>query len=209
MKITLLLSLVLLASCGARRPGKLGKAGTNGASASVEVTDVAPGTACFSGGLAISTYTNSILTQTKVVCNGINGNAGADGQDGSNGSNGTSASVSLENIAPGSVCANGGTRISSSTSINSQVICNGTNGLAGIDGENGTDGAAGTLVLPVKFCTSDNSNYPEYGLLIGSDLYAVYWGSTPSSSSAQAFLTKLTPGNYQSTGGNNCQFTIH
>lgn len=45
--------------------------------------------------------------------------------------------------------------------------------------------------------------------MIGKDLFAVYWGTTPASpNTPQALLTKLVPGNYQSTGGNNCLFSI-
>lgn len=57
----------------------------------------------------------------------------------------------------------------------------GTNGTNGTNETNGTNGTNGTIVTPVKFCSNDNSTFPEYGLMIGSDLYAVYWGTTPAS----------------------------
>jgi hypothetical protein len=82
--------------------------------------------------------------------------------------------------------------------------------MAGANGQNGQNGAPGTIVTPVKFCANDNSTFPEYGLMIGNDLFAVYWGTTPASpTKPQAFLTKLVPGNYRSTGGNNCLFSIN
>jgi hypothetical protein len=46
--------------------------------------------------------------------------------------------------------------------------------------------------------------------MVENDLFAVYWGTTPASpNKPQAFLTKLVAGNYMSTGGNNCLFTIY
>lgn len=256
MKTISILTLgLLLISCGPRRPGKLGtagKAGKAGTSMGIEVFDVPSGGACLSGGLTLSTFkdnnSNGLLdsseavVKTKLICNGLNGSAGQDGSngndgsagaDGQNGSNGTSASVSLESVAAGQECPSGGVKLSSSSSPNSQTICNGSNGLAGLagadgnngsngnDGQDGSNGAKGenglngiagkdgTIVTPVKFCSNDNSNFPEYGLMIGTELFAVYWGTTPASpNNAQAFLAKLTPGNYKSTGGNNCNFTI-
>lgn len=263
--IAFIVLTLLLTSCGPRRPGKLGaegKAGTNGTSMGIEVNDVAPGAGCFSGGLSLSVFKDinsngnleitEPVTSIKLVCNGINGSNGTDGQNGTNGTNGTngqdgtSATVTLASVDPGSECPTGGVRISSNTSPNSQVVCNGIAGLNGIngmngeDGEdgqdgaqgiqgvpgiqgpmgpqgpqgiagvNGTNGSNGTSVVPVKFCNTDNSTYPEYGLMIGTELFAVYWGTTPDSPhKEQAFLAKLVPGSYHSTGGNGCNFTIN
>ena len=168
--------------------------------------------------------------------NGINGTNGANGTNGTNGTNGVNASITLESVLSSATCPNGGVRFTSGSSAPVEVCngingingeqgltgmqgipglagsngTNGTDGTDGVDGANGTNGTNGTIVTPVKFCSSDNSTFPEYGLMIGNDLYAVYWGSTPASPHhSQAFLTKLVAGNYQSTGGNNCLFTIH
>lgn len=246
-KLFSLLFIVLLASCGPRRPGKLGEAGKDGVNAisvGVDLADITPGAICASGGLLVSTFKDAnsdgildpeeLVLKVKTVCNGVQGNAGNDGDDGSdgnngtNGQNGTNSTVSIETLTPGVDCPTGGAKISSNSSPTSATVCNGTNGsnglnglngLAGINGQNGANGSNGvdgingtngSSVVPVKFCTSDNSAFPEYGLVIGSDVFAVYWGTTPASPSAkQAFLAKLTPGSYQSTGGNNCQFTLH
>lgn len=158
--------------------------------------------------------------------NGLNGQDGADGQDGMN------ATVTLETIQASNSCPTGGIKIYASGSAPVEV-CNGINGLNGeqglpgvqgipglngsngvdgqdgINGQDGMDGRDGTQVLPVKFCVDDKSTFPEYGLMIGEELFAVYWGTTPASpNTAQAFLTKLVPGQYRSTGGNNCLFKI-
>ena len=147
--------------------------------------------------------------KVKALCYGLNGS------NGTNGTNGTSGSITLESVASSATCPSGGVKITS-TSSSGLEVCNGVNGLNGEHGLPGVQGipgladSSGTIVTPVKFCATDNSTFPEYGLMIGEELFAVYWGSTPASpSTPQAFLTKLVAGNYMSTGGNNCLFTIH
>lgn len=205
-----LFTLTLLVSCG--NPVKNGNDGT---SAGIDMQD-AP--VCFNGGVVLSSFkdlnNDGILdikepvTAVKTICNGVNGQ---------------SATVNLESINAGTTCPAGGILISSSVS-GSVPVCNGVNGLNGANGLQGVQGVPGiqgpagpqgpagvngTIVVPVKFCTNDNTAFPEYGLMIGHDLFAVYWGKTPGSpNKEQAFLAKLTPGSYMSTGGNNCQFTI-
>lgn len=210
--------------------------GADGISTGIDFADIDPGLVCPTGGVSIFTFrdenSDSILQseepiiKVKAICNGLNGLDGQDGADGQDGVDGTNASLTLESIAASTTCPNGGVRISSNTSPAVEV-CNGINGLngeqgipgvqgipgmtgaTGAAGADGQDGAPGTSILPVKFCATDNSTFPEYGLMIGEDLFAVYWGTTPASpSKPQAFLTKLVPGRYQSTGGNNCLFTI-
>lgn len=129
----------------------------------------------------------------------------------------SSVGIDFSNVDPGLVCAGGGVLIFSFYDSNSdkffqsgeeiiktKTLCN------GIDGANGSVGANGTSIIPVKFCQNDNSLFAEYGLMIGDELFAVYWGVTPGSPSVpQASLVKLIPGNYMSTGGDNCLFTIN
>lgn len=193
----------------------MGLNGTDAISTGVDFEDIAPGLACANGGLSIFTFrdhnSDGLLQEdeevikVKAICHG---------------NNGVSPSLTLESISSSSNCPAGGVKISSGTS-EAQEICNGQNGLngeqgipgvqgvPGIAGVNGADGAPGTSVVPVKFCPTDNSSFPEYGLMVGNELFAVYWGPTPGSpSQPQAFLTKLIAGNYQSTGGNNCLFQI-
>jgi len=184
----------------------------------VDFSDINPGLACENGGISIFTFqdlnsdgdlqSSEPILKVKSVCNGTNG---------TNGSNGVNASITLESVASSYACPSGGVKIKSSDAIAIEV-CNGVNGLngdqgvpgmQGLPGMAGTNGTNGTSITPVKFCNDDNSTFPEYGLLIGDDLFAVYWGTTPSSPKvAQAFLTKLVPGKYMSTGGNNCLFAI-
>lgn len=91
--------------------------------------------------------------------------------------------------------------------INGQA---GTPGVNGKDGLNGTDGEGGqdaTPVTMIKFCPNERevypSNFPEYGMCIDNNLYAVYWNGNA------AFLAKLLPGRYTTTAiGGNCTFTV-
>jgi hypothetical protein len=199
----------------------------------IDFRDIEPGLACANGGLQLITFKDrntdgelqdeEAIIRIKSICNGTNG------------TNGSNASMSVDSFASSSTCPNGGVKISSSSSYPVEV-CNGADGLngeqgvpgvqglpglagpmgpqgpqgaAGAAGQNGTNGKDGSSITPVKFCVDDQSKHPEYGLMIGSDLFAVYWGTTPASPSVpQAFLTKLIAGNYQSTGGNNCLFSI-
>jgi hypothetical protein len=202
--------LLLLVSCG-----KDGKNGSNvvaptvqsiiPVSYGIDFEDVVPGLICAAGGVSIFTFEDDnndgtfqvgeVVVKVKAVCNGTNG---------------SSSSISLESLTSSNACPSGGVKIVSGPS--SIEVCNGVdgvNGANGTDGQQGLAGAAGSLVVPVKFCASDNSTYPEYGLMIDGELFAVNWGPTPASPSiSQAFLTKLVSGNYMSTGGNNCLFSV-
>jgi hypothetical protein len=226
-KFLFLVCVLTLVSCG--KSGKNGKngldgsniAGLNGSSTGVDFGDIEPGLACESGGVSIFTFKDSnsdgmlqsgeSVIKVKSVCNGVNGSAGADG---------ATPSITLESVSASSACPTGGVKISSGSSSATEV-CNGVNGLngeqglpgvqgiPGIAGSNGADGKDASSVTPVQFCKDDKSQYPEYGLMIGGELYAVYWGTTPASpKTQQAFLTKLVAGQYSSTGGNNCLFQV-
>ena|ERR1035437_8122957 len=90
------------------------------------------------------------------------------------------------------------------------VGATGSQGVQGIPGLQGVAGQNATSVTTVKFCHDDTSAFPEYGIVIGSSIYAVYWGSAPySPNTSEAFLALIKPGNYMSTGGNGCYFTVH
>lgn len=220
----ILFTLFVAVSCG-----KNGEDGTNGIDgttfaplnpviSSFDLKDIEPGLACADGGVSIVIFQDTnmdgihqddeLITKTKSICNGSN------------------ASITLESVAASSTCPSGGVVISSSTA-SGVVVCNGINGLNGLNGTNGSDGkdgvdgtngtdgkdgvngTNGSSVIPVKFCLTDNSAFPEYGLLIGGELFAVYWDpKTGSAKKEQAFLTKLDKGKYQSTGGNNCLFEV-
>lgn len=82
-------------------------------------------------------------------------------------------------------------------------------GQVGPVGPQGPAGAPGSSIEQVKLCDDDTSAYPEYALKIDNQIYAVYWGTTPTSNGQkQAFLALIIPGTYQSTGGNGCRFRV-
>lgn len=83
----------------------------------------------------------------------------------------------------------------------------GMNGRDGVDGKDGVDGVDGISVPPVtgvRFCAEGvSSSFPEYGICIDGDIYAVYW------SGKNSWLTKIVPGKYQTTTDfGNCTFTV-
>lgn len=121
--------------------------------------------------------------------------------------------------APLSECLNGGVDIFINNA--ETIVCNGVNGAIGAtgpqgpigvtgptgnQGDPGTPGQDATPVQMVQFCPGTpayGSNFMEYGIKIGSDIYAVY-------SANNGFLTRLLPGNYVTTAtGLNCNFTVN
>lgn len=234
MKALLPLSLLMLVvACG--KNGKDGKngsdgatiAGLNGISTGIDFEDIYPGPVCSQGGVSIFTFRdanadglfqdNEPIIRVKAICHGRDGVDGQNGADGMHGVDGANASLTAEMVLQSSQCPAGGVRISG-TGMPAVEVCNGVNGIngeqgipgaQGVPGLNGRDGADGTRVLPIKFCADDRSTFPEYGLQVGDEIFAVYWGTTPASpSTPQAFLAKLLPGQYRSTGGNNCVFRV-
>jgi hypothetical protein len=185
-----------------------GQNGNNGVSMGIDVS-TATTLVCPFGGSKIVVFkdlnsdglldNSDSITAITSVCNGANG------MNGTNGINGTSASISVQS-ATAMQCSTGG-YVFTSTGNPSVVVCNGNQGTQGIQGPSGQ---AGTQVIPIKFCSNDSSAFPEYGLMVGDQVFAVYWGVTPSSpNKEQSFLALLTPGSYKSTGGNNCNFTVN
>ncbi len=81
----------------------------------------------------------------------------------------------------------------------------GATGATGDTGAQGPAGADGTVIIPVQFCPgtpSYPSTFPEYGLCINNQLYAVY-------STHGGFLTVTPPGVYTSNAvGSKCDFKI-
>ena len=129
--------------------------------------------------------------------------------EGKAGVDGSSCTVEPNSVGSTITCPDGST----------SVVVNGTNGTNGTDGTSGTDGAAGTNgtngnngtdgvdatpITLVPFCPSIAGAFPEFGMCIGNQLIAVYDGPTNS----DVRLVKLTPGNYQTTDGRACTFTL-
>lgn len=130
------------------------------------------------------------------------GPAGPAGNPGAPGSGCTVVSVSPSALAP-----NGGSLITCGSS--STIVHNGAQGQQGSQGPQGPAGNSGTPVSFVKFCpnvtTSYPSTFPEYGICLGGQIYAVYWNQGPNT----AFGTVLPPGTYVTTSVNqNCTFII-
>lgn len=147
--------------------------------------------------------TESILNGIRITCpdgtssivsNGINGTNGLDGSQGDTGPQGTPG-------INGTDGTNGTNGVDGTNGIDGT---NGTNGVQGPQGIPGLNGQDGSTITTVKLCANDMSSFPEYGVKIGSYLYAVYWDIHKG-----AFLALLTPGNYISTNGTACTFTLH
>jgi hypothetical protein len=86
------------------------------------------------------------------------------------------------------------------------TITDGINGLNGMDGLPGSPGTNGTIITVEQFCPGVDSSYPstfpEVGLCINNNIYAVY-------SANDGFLTLITPGLYESNAvGSSCTFTV-
>lgn len=169
------------------------------------------------------------------ICNGQKGDVGLTGQTGATGETGAQGPQGVKGdtgemgpIGPEGVQGIQGV-------VGAQGIAGpkgdqglqGVQGIAGVDGINGQDGATGVVgaqgpkgepgiqgipgsssqsgMTPVKLCANDTSAFPEYGFVIGSNLYAVYYGVV--NGTLNAFMARLNPGNYVSTNSTNCTFS--
>lgn len=121
---------------------------------------------------------------------GPQGTAGANGLNGSNGASAYDIWLSLGNT---------GTHAQFIASLKGAT---GSTGATGPQGPQGVSGGVGNLT-PVQLCPGDSATFKEYGFIVGSDLYAVYFDKNQPI----AFLAKLNPGSYVTTNGSNCQFT--
>lgn len=83
----------------------------------------------------------------------------------------------------------------------------GTVGATGPQGQPGIQGLTGSGgIYAVQLCPGDNATFPEQGFVVNNQIYAVYYGVT--NGSLNSFLARLNPGNYTTTNGYNCQFTV-
>lgn len=179
--------------------GSNGSNGSNGTSSSVATQTLSSGNAnCPAGGLAI-TITNGSSSSTKYVCNG------AQGATGQNGSNGTDGEDGEDGLSAYEIAVENGY-----TGSEAQWLAT----LVGPQGDVGAQGPAGPMAnvttangfTPYKLCPADNSAFPEYGFIVGNQIYAVYYGVIGGSQ--QAFLAKLNDGNYVTTNGASCSFSV-
>lgn len=144
-----------------------------------------PSMSCSNGGTQIEFFrdlnnnmvqdTGEIIVSSAVICNG---------QDG------------VVNITPASPveCLTGG------IVVNGHPVCNGLQGPQGPQGPQGIPGTNGAFVKAVKFCENDSHTFAEYGVIIGSELYGVYYGER-SSHPHQIGFVRLNPGTFVTTVG--------
>ncbi len=79
----------------------------------------------------------------------------------------------------------------------------GVQGSTGPQGIDGNQGVPGSSVVPILPCPSLTSPYPEELFCIDRTLYAVY-----DANSAQVHLAAIPAGNYVTTDGRACHFTV-
>lgn len=72
-------------------------------------------------------------------------------------------------------------------------------------GSQGPKGDAGTVILVQAFCPNlgGGIGFQEQYLIIDNKAYAVYYDGT------RTFLAYLKPGNYVTTDGRSCNFTVN
>ena len=159
---------------------------------------------------------------------GVDGTNGTNGENGQNGATGTvgpqgpagagAQPCSVSEISGGAavtcdgktvVVNNGAPGASGPAGPSGAMGADGTAGVSGLPGPAGPSGAAAISQTAVRLCADSTSAFPEYGLRIGNALYAVYWGPLNGDSTSQAFLAHLAPGEYESTNGTGCLFTVN
>jgi hypothetical protein len=155
---------------------------------------------------------------------GVQGIQGESGTIGASGKNGQSIVGPQGEVGPSGTSGSSAKPCTvAETSGGASVTCNGNsvninNGLNGESGPSGSvgatgpagpSGATGASVTAVRLCADSTSAFPEYGVQIGGALYAVYFGVLNGEAQPQAFLAQLTQGNYESTNGSGCLFTVN
>lgn len=123
----------------------------------------------------------------------LQGPAGSNGSNGSNGQNGASAYDIWLSLG------NSGTEAQFMASLKGPK---GDTGLTGPQGPIGQTGGIGNIT-PVQLCPGDTGTYKEYGLIVGTALYAVYHDNA----AGNTFLALLKPGTYVTTNGSGCVFS--
>lgn len=151
-----------------------------------------------------------------VVCDGMKGDKGDNGLDGQNGANGIGCTVSKVGTVATVTCDG-----------SSVVVNDGTNGTNGTNGTDGRDGAAGlpglpgTIVEIVELCPDSNVAFKEIALKIAPNKLIAFFqqtssitvnapgGQTSVLNNLKGRLVVLTNGNYQTTDGSGCNFSVN
>jgi hypothetical protein len=153
-------------------------------------------------------YLVMTLLVALIGCAAQNGNDGPRGAQGTKGDTGPSGPDGQPG-APGAVGPTGPTGNTGEPGIPGETGPAGppgNDGTPGSPGEPGNPGSPGTIITPIKFCPNDvpvyPSTFPEYGVCIDNQLYAVY-------STHGGFLALIPPGIYYSNAvGSTCTFTV-
>lgn len=125
--------------------------------------------------------------------------------------NGTSSSCSVAGNAEGATitCSDGTTsKIANGTNCTVEQVSGGANIVCGSDSVFVANGQnTSNPVTMVQFCpgytTTYPSTFPEFGICISGNIYAVYWDSSNS------WLSEVVPGQYLSTSTSApCTFTV-
>lgn len=73
-----------------------------------------------------------------------------------------------------------------------------------LNGTNGSNGADGSIIEQIELCPLlEGGKFHEYLLKIDGSFFGVY------AHGSKTGLSKLWPGNWVTTDGRNCEFTIH
>lgn len=85
----------------------------------------------------------------------------------------------------------------------SEISCEDGTSAEVMNGINGLDGVDGTGVVTIELCPSVSGGlFKEYLAVIAGEVYGIY------ASGQKIGLTKLWPGNWTTTDGRTCNFTI-
>jgi len=206
-----------LASCGPRRPGKLGSAGAPGASGQDGYSLVANSVASTVGSTSCNTtniYSDidrsgdysmpDVLKNSFLTCDGVagvDGQDGADGQDGNDGQDGADGKSSYE------IALDHGFVGSENDYLDS---LQGQQGLTGAQGPIGPQGPAApttyTIVEIIDPCGDAPGKYDEVILKLGNGQYLASFSDNANGNNTR--LGILPTGNYVTTDGTGCNFSI-
>lgn len=181
-KLCLLIIPILVSSCGPRRPGKVGLNGTDGENGLSLVVDVV-----------------TSVTSTGVVCKRTDIFQDIDRN------NYYSIGDTYQNgflVCDGEVGAKG------DTGEDGEQGLQGNQGVAGVNGTNGLDAdTTYSVVEIVDPCGQQHPNgYDEVILKLGNGQYLASFSDNANGLNTRFGV--LPPGNYRTTDGTNCNFTI-
>lgn len=129
----------------------------------------------------------------------IQGQQGPQGEKGDKGDDG--AGCTAITVAPSSLYPNGGVAILCGT--DSVVVKNGAPGATGPAGQNGVD----AIVQIIDPCGDAPGIYDEVILKLATGVLLASFSDNANGNNTR--FSVLTPGNYTTTDGSNCHFTVN